>query len=50
MVKTICPRISVEKFSFNHTLADHVFGDLFVIGTLFLFLLALHANRCMVIH
>ena len=50
MVKAITFRIPIEQLGLRHTLSDHAFGNLLVIGQCLLLLFTVQADGLMIVH
>jgi hypothetical protein len=49
MVEAISPGVAIHYLRFSHTLTDHVFGYLFIIGAGFLFFFTFEAYGLMIV-
>jgi hypothetical protein len=49
MAVAVASRVAIEDFRVGHALLDHLPGGLLVVGALFLFLLAAHADGVMAV-
>jgi len=50
MIKAISSRVTIKNFGFCHAIADHVFGNLLIIGFCLLFFMAGQANGIVVVY